>query len=432
MQSLESNLSPPSSSFPLLFFAILKPDFFRTEHTKPFRLFPLHCTLSKQRTADMSTLKRQRVDDGVEGATAVAVATSVAATSTSTDTQSLSSDTTLVASSSKTPDSTPAVDAATTAAAATTTATASTLATTTDSQSDCQSFDIPLPVSIEGSTPLVDGAAPVTAQQNTSLQYAIINNSANPSPMSLIRLIALKNLFSRQLPKMPRAYITRLILSPEHLSLALLPKVPTPATNSGGDVIGGICFRVFREFKFAEIAFCAVSSSQQVKGYGTTLMSCLKQYAADTGIEYFVTYADNYAIGYFKKQGFTRAISMPKSRYNGLIKDYDGGTLMECYVNDCFDYNTPGAIHRQVHLQKEFVLSRIADRKQSHVVHEPPLNLAQTLPPSSEPMVKRADKNGAGGANSNNVHRYLNVPGVQQGGWTYQSLLPPSDSLKNV
>ena len=32
------------------------------------------------------------------------------------------------------------------------------------------------------------------------------------------------------------------------------------------------------------------------------------------GIEYFLTYADNYAIGYFQRQGFTKSISMPKER----------------------------------------------------------------------------------------------------------------------
>lgn len=35
-------------------------------------------------------------------------------------------------------------------------------------------------------------------------------------------------------------------------------------------------------------------------------MNLLKQHAVTEGIEYFITYADNYAIGYFKKQGFTK------------------------------------------------------------------------------------------------------------------------------
>lgn len=32
------------------------------------------------------------------------------------------------------------------------------------------------------------------------------------------------------------------------------------------------------------------------------------------GCEYFLTYADNSAVGYFAKQSFTKEISMPKDR----------------------------------------------------------------------------------------------------------------------
>lgn len=34
------------------------------------------------------------------------------------------------------------------------------------------------------------------------------------------------------------------------------------------------------------------------------------------------------------EQGFTKAISMPSERWLGYIKDYDGGTLMECVIYD--------------------------------------------------------------------------------------------------
>ena len=38
----------------------------------------------------------------------------------------------------------------------------------------------------------------------------------------------------------------------------------------------GITYRPFKGRKFAEIVFCAISSDQQVKGYGAHLMSHLK------------------------------------------------------------------------------------------------------------------------------------------------------------
>jgi hypothetical protein len=45
-------------------------------------------------------------------------------------------------------------------------------------------------------------------------------------------------------------------------------------------------------------------------------------------IQHFLTYADNFAIGYFKKQGFTKEITYPRERWVGYIKDYDSANLM--------------------------------------------------------------------------------------------------------
>lgn len=39
-----------------------------------------------------------------------------------------------------------------------------------------------------------------------------------------------------------------------------------------------------------------------MKGYGTRLMNHVKEQAKSEGLLYFLTYADNYAIGYFRKQ----------------------------------------------------------------------------------------------------------------------------------
>lgn len=155
-----------------------------------------------------------------------------------------------------------------------------------------------------------------------------MNDNSN---INLIKLITLKNIFSKQLPKMPREYISRLVLDRNHRSLVLL---------KDNVVIGGICYRSFIEQGFGEIAFCAVEGSEQVKGYGTRMMCHLKQSVKDKGIEYFLTYADNFAIGYFKKQGFTTTVYLDPKRWKGYIKDYDGGTLMCCKLNPKIDYLT--------------------------------------------------------------------------------------------
>lgn len=159
------------------------------------------------------------------------------------------------------------------------------------------------------------------------ISFECITNDREPE--HLIKLIALKNVFARQLPKMPREYIVRLIFDRNHYSFCLLKK---------GKVIGGVCFRPYFEQRFAEIAFLAVTSTEQVKGYGTRLMNHLKQHVKKSKIDYFLTYADNFATGYFRKQGFRKEVSMPKERWFGYIKDYDGGTLMECYINPEINY----------------------------------------------------------------------------------------------
>lgn len=82
---------------------------------------------------------------------------------------------------------------------------------------------------------------------------------------------------------------------------------------------------------FSEIVFCAITASEQVKGYGTHMMNHLKDYHVRVlKINFFLTYADEFALGYFKKQGFSAEIRLPRSRYHGFIKDYEGATLMEC------------------------------------------------------------------------------------------------------
>ncbi|KAF6148369.1 hypothetical protein GIB67_025588, partial [Kingdonia uniflora] len=68
-------------------------------------------------------------------------------------------------------------------------------------------------------------------------------------------------------------------------------------------VVGGITYRPYISQKFGEIAFCAITADEQVKGYGTRLMNHLKQHARDVdGLTHFLTYADNNAVGYFIKQ----------------------------------------------------------------------------------------------------------------------------------
>ena len=58
---------------------------------------------------------------------------------------------------------------------------------------------------------------------------------------------------------------------------------------------------------------------------------------------------------------------MPKERWYGFIKDYDGGTLMECYIHPTLDYLHVNEI---VAKQRSFIYHRIQLTSKAHIIHE--------------------------------------------------------------
>ncbi|POS75688.1 histone acetyltransferase GCN5 [Diaporthe helianthi] len=212
------------------------------------------------------------------------------------------------------------------------------------------------------------------------IQFRVVNNDGDKD--SFIIMTGLKCIFQKQLPKMPKDYIARLVYDRTHVSIAIVKK---PL-----EVVGGITYRPFNDRKFAEIVFCAISSDQQVKGYGAHLMAHLKDFVKATSpVMHFLTYADNYAIGYFKKQGFTKEITLDKSVWMGYIKDYEGGTIMQCTMLERVRYLEVG---RMLQKQKECVLAKIRAYSNSHVVHQPPKQW-KNGPSPIDPMKIEAIKN---------------------------------------
>ena len=69
-----------------------------------------------------------------------------------------------------------------------------------------------------------------------------------PKGSTLRRLIALKNIFSKQLPNMPREYITRLVFDRRHRSVAIV--------KQDGLVVGGITYRPFHSQVYHLSATC--------------------------------------------------------------------------------------------------------------------------------------------------------------------------------
>lgn len=87
------------------------------------------------------------------------------------------------------------------------------------------------------------------------IQIVAVENDGQPR--SYVLLTGLKTLFQKQLPKMPREYIARLVYDYNSRGLAI--------TKHGYKVVGGICFRPFSHRGFAEIVFFATASVDQVK-----------------------------------------------------------------------------------------------------------------------------------------------------------------------
>ncbi|KAL7084251.1 hypothetical protein ACP275_14G213500 [Erythranthe tilingii] len=205
----------------------------------------------------------------------------------------------------------------------------------------------------------------------------------------MVWLIGLKNIFARQLPNMPREYIVRLVMDRNHKSVMVVRR---------NLVVGGITYRPYLSQKFGEIAFCAITADEQVKGYGTRLMNHLKQHARDVdGLTHFLTYADNNAVGYFVKQGFTKEIYLERDRWHGYIKDYDGGILMECRIDPKLPFTD---ISTMIRRQRQAIDEKIRELSNCHIVY-PGIDFQKKEAGIPKKTIKVED-----------------IPGLREAGWT--------------
>ena len=232
-------------------------------------------------------------------------------------------------------------------------------------------------------------------ESDGELVYKTIKNDGDEQNM--IWLITLKNIFSKQLPNMPKEYIVRLVFNPNHHSMICL---------KNDQVIAGVTYRPFWKQKMGEIAFCAVSANEQVKGYGTRLMNHLKEYVCEhEGMTHLITFADNNAVGYFQKQGFTKDVMMEREKWVGYIKEYDGGTIMECHLSAQVTYTDFPVMIRT---QRKAIDEKIRELSSAHVIY---------------PGLKRFENAelGAGGVHVSNFisqsEILSTIDGLKQAGW---------------
>lgn len=205
-------------------------------------------------------------------------------------------------------------------------------------------------------------------------------------------LIELKNIIAKQLPRMPRNYIVKLTMDRQHEAMIIMRR----QNGKRPQILGGCVFRPFRTQKFAEIVFLAITTTEQVRGLGTRLMNKLKDHAQKEGLQYFLTYADNNATEFFKKQGFNQKGYMPEPRWKGYIKDYNGSTMMQCQIVKDIDYVNISEILRQ---QRDSVIQKILEVINKQVY--PGLKLGEE---------ERRDE-----------LEFDEIPGLREAGWTKKS-----------
>ncbi|KAJ1854503.1 histone acetyltransferase [Coemansia sp. RSA 1822] len=185
-------------------------------------------------------------------------------------------------------------------------------------------------------------------QEKGLIHFEVVYNDG--TDLSMRRLTELKNIFQKQLPKMPKEYIARLVYDRNHSSLAIV--------KANGHVVGGITFRLFELRQFAEIVFCAVSSTEQVKG-------------------------------------FTIEITLDKRLWMGYIKDYEGGTLMQCSMVPKVEYLKVKDILAK---QREAVLEKIQAKTRSQIVYPGLKDFKE------DPGLAEIDP--------------FKIPGIAESGWT--------------
>lgn len=108
---------------------------------------------------------------------------------------------------------------------------------------------------------------------------------------------------------------------------------------------------------------------------------------------------------------------MPKGRFHGLIKDYDGGTMMECYVHPSIDYTR---VSEMLTSQRKFILNRIRTVSKSDKKTYPPLSLRNS-----------SSKRALPGRINESVARTMAIPGVSEAGWTVADLLASTNAAKD-
>ncbi|KAF7858889.1 hypothetical protein EAF04_008930 [Stromatinia cepivora] len=247
----------------------------------------------------------------------------------------------------------------------------------------------------------------IMEEKNGVIEFRTVKNDG--SEKSFITLTGFQEVVREALSSMSPEYVAKSVLDPTHTSLVMIKKTEARINEtSKGEigkssqqverVIGGICYRVWGEKRnFVEMVYLVVATDYHGGGYGSHLVNHFKDEIKSSYAERVMevlAYADLTAIGFFKKQGFTREVTLNKSIWGGVIKDYVQSSLMQCTLLPKIRYVEAA---RMIRKQKEAVLAKIAAAKRNEVVHHPPAQWARGLIGPIDPY---------------------SIPGIRESGWS--------------
>ena len=149
----------------------------------------------------------------------------------------------------------------------------------------------------------------MSEERSGNVKFSVVRND-NKVEVLLSMLQGIKNKFVKQLTRKPRPHVSRLVLDQEKESLALFKR----NAKGGCVVMKGYYYRLFTEQEFREIGFLAISQSEHARRYSSRLTVRSKEKAKKLRSVFLLTCADKNAVRYFKKQRFSKKISLAFDR----------------------------------------------------------------------------------------------------------------------
>ncbi|KAI1719800.1 exostosin family domain-containing protein [Ditylenchus destructor] len=220
---------------------------------------------------------------------------------------------------------------------------------------------------------------------NTSLMLIRNTNSWLQSHEKMSYFTQIQRLYAAGLTKMGRDYITHTTFNPLHSNMFI--------RNAKRNVIASICFHEIKARNLVELIFFVVHVNQQLKGYGTLMMNAFKQYIVDQQhkFQYILTYADNNAQDFFKKQKFINVKISPR-QYRGFIKQYRAAQLKQFNLCARDNYSDHHLIESFMHDDEPAHINIFPDIGDSNLPSDVLARQTLALPPTLHSMYEERNK----------------------------------------